>query len=117
MGDVTEYLKSMEDRIDSINTCEALQEAANSIEKELQELLSSITEQMNVLKGLMVSPGNIGEVITWINKMIAQFSGPYQAYILELTLTTVKIAEILAKLTAKIATLGCTFPPPSAPKG
>lgn len=116
MSNTVKYLQSIEDRIDSINSCEALQEAADSIKAELDAMLSDIEAQISALLPLITPPGaNLGEIVGWITSLIATFTGPYNALLAEQILITTKIAAILAKLTNKISTLGCSFTPPTIP--
>lgn len=116
MSDVTKYLQSIEDRIDNINSCESLEEAAAEIKVELNALLADIQGQINALAPLLVAPSaDLGAIVGWINSLIATFTGPYNAYIAELVLVTTKISSITAKLNGKISTLGCSFTPPTIP--
>src|SRR6266702_813318 len=104
MSDVANYLQSIEDRIDSINTFEALQEASDSIKAELEELLADIQAQISALAPLLVAPSaDLGAIVSWINSLIATFTGPYNADLLELALITTKTTSILSKLTNKVS--------------
>ena len=116
MSDVTDYLQSIEDRIDAINTCDMLQDAADSIKVELESMLSDISAQYVALMALITPPSaNLGAIVSWIEALIATYTGPYIALAAESVLVATKITSILDKLTHKVSSLGCTFTPPTIP--
>ncbi len=115
MSDITNYLQSIEDRIDAINTCDALQAASDAIKSELDKLIQDLTDQQNALALQMVVPVDLVTTIAWIKAQIDATAKPIAEMIAETTLVITKVTEILAKLADKISNLGCTFTPPSIP--
>jgi phage-related protein len=115
MSDITNYLQSIEDRIDAINTCELLQEASDEIKAELNKLLADLKAQMTSLTAQTTPPVDLVTTIAWITAQIDAVKNSIAAMIEETTLIMTKVAEIMAKLENKISTLGCSFTPPSIP--
>jgi len=116
MGDVSNYLASIETRIGSINDCAALRAAADDLTAELSGMLADVQAQINALAPLLVVPSpNPGAIVTWITALIATYTAPYTASLAELALLTARITAILATLENKISTLGCSFTPPTVP--
>jgi uncharacterized coiled-coil protein SlyX len=115
MSDISNYLQSIEDRIDAIDTCEMLSEIADDIKAELQQLLDDLTERQADLTLQTVPPTDLATTIAWITAQINATVKPIEEMIAETALIIAKITEIITKLTNKISTLGCSFPPPSIP--
>ena len=115
MSDISNYLQSIEDRIDAISTCELLHEASDAIKAELKELLDDLTSQQEALTLQTVVPVDIATAIVWIKAQIDATVKPITEMIAEMALITAKIVSILTKLENKIATLGCSFTPPTIP--
>ena len=115
MSDITNYLQSIEDRIDAINTCEMLQEAATAIKTEMDGLLADLQDQSDALTLQTIVPTDLATTIVWIKAQIDATTKPILEMVAEIALITGKVSAILAKLESKIATLGCSFTPPSRP--
>ena len=113
MSDITDYLTSIENRIDSINTCEILQEVSDTIQDELQAILDDLASQSEALTLQVVVPTDLATAIIWIKAQIDATTKPILETIAEIALISTKITSIMTKLTNKIDTLGCSFPPPS----
>ena len=115
MSDISNYLQSLEDRIDAINSCAMLSEVADSIKAELDELIADMATQTTKLTLQITPPTDLATTIAWITAQINATTAPIAEMITELALITAKVSAISAKLTSKISTLGCSFSPPSLP--
>lgn len=113
MSDVLNYLQSIEDRVDAINTCELLQEAADEIKAELQQMLDDLAEQQAKLVAMATPPVDLATTIAWITAQVDAIKEAVEATIAETALIMQKAASIMQKIENKIATLGCSFTPPS----
>ncbi len=115
MSDITNYLQSIEDRIDAINTCDMLQAASAAIKAEMDSLLADMSSQTEALTLQTIVPTDLATTIAWIAAQIDATTKPILEMVAEVALVTAKVSAILAKLESKITTLGCSFSPPSIP--
>ena len=115
MSDINNYLQSIEDRIDAINTCELLQEVADEIKTELEALLDDLKAQMAALTAQATPPVDLTTSIAWITAQVNAIKNAIDAVMTETALIIKHVTGILTKLESKIATLGCSFTPPSIP--
>jgi hypothetical protein len=111
MSDISKYLQSVEDRIDSVNTCEMLQALSDEVMQQLQDLLDGLAEQQAALTLQITPPTDLATTIAWITAQINATVKPITETLAEVILITTHVTSIMTKLTTKIATLGCSFTP------
>jgi dsDNA-specific endonuclease/ATPase MutS2 len=111
-----EFFTNLENKIDSINKCDELNEFINEkINKVLTEQLEKALLEVDKLTALLEIPNTPEKVITWIGKFITVLNGPVLKMIVAQTQLALKYVSLIEKVTAKIATLQCTITPPTLP--
>lgn len=113
MSDISNYLQSLEDRIDKINTCAMLQEVSDAIKAELESLLQDLADQQASLLQMTIPPVDLTTTILWIKGQIDATIKPMMETIAEMTLVMTKVTSIINKLEGKMTSLKCDFPAPS----
>ena len=105
-----EYVANLTARINVAETCEELLGLKNAIDAQMTEMLGSVESAISTLKALIVAPGDIGAVITWISDFInSSILGPYnKAVALQAELIALQ-ATLAAAIAAKSTELHCEF--------
>ena len=102
-----QYIANLSKRIEAITNCEELAQVNAEVLEFFTSLESSVSAQISIFGSLIISPTDLGSVISWINKMIATFTGPYeQALAMEAQLVVLQ-AEVMALIASKMGTLSC----------
>jgi hypothetical protein len=100
-----QYLQSLEDHINAVQTCEDLQKAVDTVMNALGDQLQALTDELEIvgaIQELLEIPNNLAKVITWIQKYIELVLSPmYQPYL--------KCAAQITQLIAKIQQLQATI--------
>ena len=112
------YIQNLRTQINNAPDCSALLKVSREILKYLNGMLSELNIQINILAPLLISPTDLGEVIGWINNMIAMIAGPYYKAMATYAQILALQAELIALLTTKIGSLSCnlsSFEAPSLP--
>lgn len=119
----TDYFDALEARINAIDTCQDLQAVSAEIVAQLSKMQADIAARYTVLAPVVTLPSaNPNSILDWIKAVV----GPYQAeigiLIAQMAETTARSAQIVALLSSKIGSLGCSGvsaptmpPPPSLP--
>ena len=105
--DVSSYLDGITSKIEMINDLRELQSYSLKIDQELNNLVSNMQSELAFLAPLMIVPSiNPTSLLTWIKKVINQFTGPYIAIIENQVILATKIPTIVPQIQAKISSLG-----------
>ena len=101
------YIANLEQRISAITNCQELAQINAEVLEYFTSLESSVLSQISIYGSLIISPTDLGSVISWINKMISTITGPYnQAVAMEAQLITLQ-ASVMALIASKMGTLSC----------
>lgn len=108
----TKYLDTLIDSVDSINTCEMLQEVYSDIFKFITEQLTSLQGQADtfgVLQKLLEIPTSIDDVLGWVQDFIQEYLAkvlsPLVKIQADILLLTGKLLELQNKITQKIQSI------------
>ena len=94
--DVSSYLDGITSKIEMINDLRELQSYSLKIDQELNNLVSNMQAELSFLAPLMIVPSiNPTSLLTWIKKVINQFTQPYIAIIENQVILATKIPTIV----------------------
>ena len=111
-----EYFNNLEQRIDSINQCNELNELIAETQKELEEQLIAVIKQIEILAPIIEIPTDLSSVINWITSYIALINNSYtEAIQLQIELTA-KFTRIMSKISQKSQSLTCNITIPQVPE-
>jgi hypothetical protein len=99
----TQYFTNLTDQINSINVCAELQAQVDDIAAQLNDQFAAIRAQIAALNpylALIISPGNLAEVITWIDGVINTLILPY---VQTITTLEAQVVALEAQVTALVA--------------
>jgi L-lysine 2,3-aminomutase len=117
-----EYYQKLRERINGVNSCQALQDVASEALAALADQQRVIQEQIAAIQpilALLTPPSvNLGAIVTWIKDLITHLITPqikpyyvYQAQLVELS---VQVAQVMDAINnAKLKFPNCTITPPS----
>jgi hypothetical protein len=131
-------INNLQTKVNSVNSCAELNALKNMLESTVMAEFSAIqtkiegyfndqnaeiTKSLNGLSPLLVSPGNLGEVISWINNMINNIKAPYEnilalqaqiliqqaLFIAQIGALASSISSLQSSISVKSSTLKCGF--------
>lgn len=116
----TQYYTNLVDRINGVNSCQALQDVTTEALQALSEQQAAITEQMAAIQpmlALLNPPTSLNAIISWIGNFITSFITPavkpYVTYQAQLVALTAQIAQVVDAIqNAKLKFPNCTITPP-----
>jgi len=93
-----QYLQSLEDHINAVQTCEELQKAVDTVMNALGDQLQALTDELEIVGAildLLTIPNNPAQLLTWVQKYIDLVLKPmYQPYLK----CTKQLIELIAKI-------------------
>ena len=101
------YIAQLEQRISQITTCQELAQVSQEALEYFTSLESSLAGNLSTYAALIVPPTDLGSLITWANKVITMFTGPYNQIIAMQAQLIIVQASILALISSKMGTLSC----------
>ena len=118
MSAISKIVKSLEDKIDSVNTCEQLETLKTEINEQMQKILTSLNNSLSKLQPLIItipSPSanlnslkdSVDGIITWISKQVANIQEAVVSIQKDVLEVTQAIASLTNKIITKATSLGC----------
>lgn len=117
-----ETFAKLRKQIETVDSCEQLQDIAGDAIASVNGVISGINEQLAAIQpilALMTAPGaNPAQIVTWITSFIKAFIAPYAKPAMALPIQVAALAKEVAALNAAIETAAgrigsCTVPLPS----
>lgn len=134
-GELSDFVDNILDFVDNIPAskfaqdtyCKQLQEVAdrisNSVLSKLQEILDKMNAKLSALlapiQAILQPPTSLDDILNWAGRVISFFTQFYTlitgliSEIAQLLRTLQKLSQLPAKLSQKMAQLGCGFTPPA----
>jgi uncharacterized protein (DUF885 family) len=111
----TAWVNNLTAQVNSVNDCASLQLVATFVEQAMTAQIEAQIRQMTALAGLCVSPTDLPSTITFLAKLVAFYEVQYAQAVASQVALLAAYTELLAAISAKIGTLGCTISLPSLP--
>jgi hypothetical protein len=117
MSKTSEYIEGIAVTVDKIDTCEALRELKDRVEKEITALIKEYTKAADDMVPKLVVPVDLGTTIIWIKGQIDTAKKLYDGIIGEIAAVTAALAHLTAAIEKKANILNCDWkaPPETAP--
>ena len=94
----TKYFDDLTDQINRIDGCAELQALVSTITADMQAQINSLGQQITILAPLIIVPGSLGGVITWISNFVNSIMPTYLAAIATITQTIAAVEKLTAAL-------------------
>lgn len=118
MSAISKKIKSIEDKIDSVNTCEQLDVLKKEIDNQMQKLQASLSASLNKLQPLIVaipSPSanlndlkeSVDGIISWINTQVTTIQEAVVSIQKDVLEVTQAVTSLTNKTIQKATSLGC----------
>lgn len=102
------YLTTIENKIDSINTCAELEALKADLLAWEAEQITALQSSLTLLGGISAAPGSdLGEIVSWIQNAILVLTATITVVATTIASVTAQVARIIGKITTKMSTLGC----------
>jgi hypothetical protein len=102
-----QYINNIVKRIENTNTCAELAKINAEVLEFFTKLENDVLQKISTYANLIISPTDLASAISWINKLIATFTGPYNQALAMQTQLVAAQAAIYAAVTAKMSSLTC----------
>lgn len=112
MSGITDFISSLTARVESVGSCEDLQEQSAKLLAPLEDLIQSFTEQINslaTLVPLMAVPTDPASAQAWIGAFIATRIAPMQESAVKAQSQIPEVVAALAELTNAIQSKASEF--------
>lgn len=116
----TAHLSSLIESIDSIDTCEALQEVVSDAFASIQAQQTAILAQLQTIQPLLAllqAPTSLTALINWVKTFITSFLTPYlkpyityAAQVAELTQQVVQLSAAIQSAASRIQSCSINIP-------
>lgn len=118
MSAISKKIKSLEDKIDSVNTCEQLDVLKTEIDNQMQKLQDSLSNSLNKLQPLIItipSPSanlnslkdSVDGIISWINNQVTTIQEAVVSIQKDVLEVTQAVTSLTNKTIQKATSLGC----------
>jgi hypothetical protein len=88
-------------------TCDQLTAASADAVASLEAEIATVTSVLAQLSPLVITPGNLSEVITWVTSVISLIVTSQTSYTSQLATLTTNLTALNAAVAARAVALGC----------
>lgn len=116
MSKTSEYIEGIAVTVEKIDTCEALRELKDRVEKEVNALIAEYTKAGDDMLPKLVIPVDLATTIIWIKGQIETAKKLYDGIIGEIAAVTKALAHLTKAIEDKANILNCDWTAPPEPK-